>query len=173
MNKLISFAGLPGVGKTTIARRLAREVGAVYLRVDEIEAAIWRHDPGRDLGPEGYHIAAALAVSNLELGLDAIIDCVNPWAITREIFSNAATRAKASIFRVEILCSDMKIHRRRVEARVADIDGLPLPNWEKVVSRDYVPWRNADFRIDTARLAPKDTVRRIQAAMKTVPYPTG
>ena len=62
---LVSFAGLPGSGKSTISRALSVATGAVYLRIDEIDAAIWALDPDRDIGPESYHIAAALAASNL------------------------------------------------------------------------------------------------------------
>jgi predicted kinase len=40
MPTLIAFAGLPGTGKTTIARELARRIGAVYLRIDTIEQAL-------------------------------------------------------------------------------------------------------------------------------------
>ncbi|QIE45959.1 AAA family ATPase [Pseudohalocynthiibacter aestuariivivens] len=78
MVALISFAGLPGTGKSTISRALAMKAGAVYLRIDEIGAAIWAINPRRDIAPESYHIAAALAVSNLELGHATIVDCVNP-----------------------------------------------------------------------------------------------
>ena len=34
---LTVLSGLPGVGKTTIARELARSLAAVYLRIDSIE----------------------------------------------------------------------------------------------------------------------------------------
>jgi predicted kinase len=37
---LIILAGLPGTGKTTIARLLARRLGAVHVRIDSIEQAI-------------------------------------------------------------------------------------------------------------------------------------
>ena len=36
---LIVFGGLPGTGKTTVARELARQLGAVHLRIDSIEQA--------------------------------------------------------------------------------------------------------------------------------------
>src|SRR5262245_46007311 len=37
---LIIFGGLPGTGKTTIARELAHRTGAVLVRVDSIEHAV-------------------------------------------------------------------------------------------------------------------------------------
>jgi predicted kinase len=37
---LIVLRGLPGVGKTAIARELARTLGAVHLRIDSIEQAL-------------------------------------------------------------------------------------------------------------------------------------
>ena len=37
---LIIFGGLPGTGKTAIARELARQIGAVHLRIDSIEQVI-------------------------------------------------------------------------------------------------------------------------------------
>lgn len=38
MNRLIVFAGLPGVGKTHLARQLAATLHAVYLRIDALES---------------------------------------------------------------------------------------------------------------------------------------
>ncbi len=37
---LIVLGGLPGSGKSSIARELARETGAMWLRIDFIEQAI-------------------------------------------------------------------------------------------------------------------------------------
>ena len=37
---LVVLAGLPGVGKTTLARGAARRLGAAYLRVDTVEHAL-------------------------------------------------------------------------------------------------------------------------------------
>lgn len=37
---LIIFGGLPGTGKTSLARELSRKLRAVYLRIDAIEHGI-------------------------------------------------------------------------------------------------------------------------------------
>ena len=162
MTTLISFAGLPGTGKSTISRALSIATGAVYLRIDEIDAAIWAIDPNRDIGPESYHIAAALAASNLELGHTTIIDCVNPWEITRDIFTVAAKRSNVRFLGVETTCSDTATHRARVEGREMDVPGLEKPDWQKVLSRDYAPWNSADVNLDMAKLTVTEAVAEIQ-----------
>jgi hypothetical protein len=41
-------------------------------------------------------------------------------------------------------------HRRRVEARSPDIEGLVLPDWQAVVRRAYDSWDRNRLVIDTA-----------------------
>ena len=72
---LVIFGGLPGTGKSTIARALARRIGAAWLRIDTIEQAMV--DAGRDrqaLEDAGYRVAYALARDNLALGLSVVAD---------------------------------------------------------------------------------------------------
>ena len=72
---LIIISGLPGVGKTTIGKLLAKKLQAVYLRVDSIEQAIRNAAQINQFGgveqvfAEGYMAAYAVAKDNLELGL--------------------------------------------------------------------------------------------------------
>ncbi|NBU29185.1 MAG: AAA family ATPase, partial [Caulobacteraceae bacterium] len=40
MSRLIVFAGLPGTGKSSIARGVAEAIRAVWLRIDTLEQAI-------------------------------------------------------------------------------------------------------------------------------------
>ena len=76
---LIVFSGLPGTGKTTIAKGLVDTIGALYLRIDTIEQAIRNSGAlAQDVGRSGYMVANELALSNLDLGRTVIVDCVNP-----------------------------------------------------------------------------------------------
>jgi predicted kinase len=148
MARLVVFAGLPGTGKSTIARELARQLRAVWLRIDTIETAI--ADEATPITDEGYRAAYALAEENLRLGLDVVGDSVNPWMETRDAWRNVALRAGADVLEVEVICSDPAEHRRRVESRAVDVPGLTPPTWQEVVDRDYRPWTRERLGIDTA-----------------------
>ncbi|MGH9735587.1 MAG: AAA family ATPase [Candidatus Acidiferrales bacterium] len=159
---LISFSGLPGVGKTAIARELARRIGAVYLRIDSIEQAIRNATaPARSLDDAGYRVAYAVAEDNLRIGRIVVADCVNPLPVTRDAWLEIGRRAATYTIEVEIICSDPDEHKSRVQVRVTDIPGLLLPNWEDVISREYHPWNRQRIVIDTAGRSIEDSVESL------------
>jgi predicted kinase len=146
---LIALAGLPGTGKTTLARALARTLPALHLRIDSIEVSL--HRAGIvPIDDKGYRIAYAIAEDNLRLGLTVIADSVNPLEVTRKAWVEVAKRAGVFAVEIEIVCSDPEEHRRRIESRTSDIEGLAGPTWQQVVEREYVPCDRMCARIDTA-----------------------
>ena len=162
MPMLIIFGGLPGTGKTAIAQQLARELGAVYLRIDSMEQAI--RDCGgvsKSLDDAGYRVGYAVAEDNLRLGRTVVADSVNPLRLTRDAWMSVADQARAKAFEVEVTCSDPARHRNRVETRSADIKGLRLPTWQEVVSREYEPWERDHIVINTTSRSVAENVNEL------------
>jgi predicted kinase len=166
MVTLIVFGGLPGSGKSSIARELARETRATWLRIDSIEQAI--RESGvvtGSIGDAGYRAAYAIADDNLRLGRNVIGDSVNGRSVTRNAWRDTGARAGAQLIEVEIICSDPEEHRRRVETRNSEVPGLLLPKWQAVMARDYEPWDRDHLTVDTAVRSIEDCVRLVRAAM--------
>ncbi|WP_419736083.1 AAA family ATPase [Pseudomonas sp. COR18] len=167
---LIVFSGLPGTGKTTLARALAETTGAVYLRIDTIEQAIRNSGVlAQGVGRSGYLVANELALSNLRLGRLVIADCVNPVAESRKAWSDIASRAGVRLVNIQVICSDKHEHRRRVETREVDVPGLTPPSWQSVLEHEYEAWEEAPFSIDTARMSPTDAARMITSSLFPLP----
>jgi predicted kinase len=163
---LIVFGGLPGTGKTTIARELARQLGAVHLRIDSIEQALRDDRAGRhSLDDAGYRVAYMIAADNLSIGRIVIADSVNPLPVTRDAWVAVAKRTRTRVMEVEIICSDPDEHRRRTENRVSDIPGLTLPTWQETISREYHPWVSSHLVVDTARQSVEQSVRTLREAI--------
>jgi len=160
--KLIVFSGLPGVGKTTLSQRLAKDINAVYLRIDTIEQTLKNSELSSDYAEDvGYQVAFSLAEENLLAENSVIADSVNPLNIIREKWAEIAKEAEAELINIEIICSDKHKHQRRIEERVADIKGHQLPSWKEVDEHEYETWNTSRITIETANLD-------IDAAYETV-----
>jgi predicted kinase len=163
--------GLPATGKSTIATALARRTSSTYFRVDRIEQAIVAWSTlSHPVGPVGYAVAHALAREQLELGLDVIVECVNPTAVTRDGWVGTADVARADLVEVEVICSDEDEHRRRAEVRGSDVEGLLKPTWTAIMEREYEPWLRTPLVIDSATTSPERAAQSIAARMESADH---
>ncbi|MBM7080081.1 AAA family ATPase [Micromonospora humida] len=147
---LVVFAGLPGVGKSTLAGQVGVALGAAVLTVDPIERALARHGlTGPGSGQAGYDALAGLAEVQLGLGTSVVVDAANPAAGTRGLWFELAERAGVPLRLIEVYCGDEAELRRRVEARHA-ADPL-APTWEQTRQRGtgYEPLIGPRLVVDT------------------------
>lgn len=148
---LVVIGGLPSTGKTALSRPLAREIGAVHLRIDTIEQAIVRSALVSHMeGSAGYEVAYALADDHLRARLSVVAECVNPLKVTRDAWLSVAQRTPCRLIEVELVCSDAQEHQRRATTRQVDVPGLPPPTWRQILDREYEPWDRPHLVVDTA-----------------------
>lgn len=155
---LVVLAGLPGTGKTTLARRIAMALRAAYLRIDAIETAIIGCGLAEPpVGPVGYVVAHEVAAGTLAAGVPVVADAVNPVPEARADWRDLASRTRTRLVVFETAISDTDEHRRRVTARAPDLAGQTVPSWGQVMSTEYVAW-------DDARDGPRHVVDMTDAA---------
>jgi predicted kinase len=146
--QLVVFAGMPGVGKTTVAREVAARLHATFLRIDTIEAAIQSTLTPFVGNPVGYVVAGRVAVDQLRAGGTVVADAVNGVEVARQGWVDVARECSVALAFVEVTCSDVGEHRRRVETRTSEMPGHGVPTWDQVQSRQWQPFTQDRLVID-------------------------
>lgn len=146
---LFVLSGLPASGKSSLAKRIAKEYNTLYLRIDTIEQGL-RDLCNFDVQGEGYRLAYRIANDNLELKQSVVADSCNPINLTRQEWEEVAMQNNCLYINIEVICSDKAEHKKRCETRNCEVVGLQLPTWDEIQNREYDVWESTRITIDTA-----------------------
>jgi predicted kinase len=151
---LILLSGLPGTGKSVLGEALGRVLPAAVFSVDPIESAMLSAgvERGFATGLAAYVVAQRLTDDHLALGHSVVADAVNDVEEARATWRRIAARHRVPLRIVECVCSDARLHRKRLETRRRDL-AFPEPTWESVRlrRREWTPWPQETLVVDSVR----------------------
>jgi len=117
---VIQMHGLPGSGKSTIARQIAERSDAVVLDKDVIKAALLRAGIPEELAaPGAYEVHFAQADDLVALRRNVILDNPVFWPRVEESWHRVSERAGSPAILIECVCPDGDELARRLATRPA------------------------------------------------------
>jgi predicted kinase len=154
--KLIIFSGLPGTGKSALAEAVGRQLGISVFAKDWLEATLLRSKlvpakTEKQLGSIGYELLTTLAERQLSLDQSVILDSVASTESIRNTWRDLRRKYKADWRVIECICSDVSVHRDRLEMRQRNIPGWHELKWSDVefVRSYYAPWNEERLVLDS------------------------
>ena len=150
--RVVIFNGLPGTGKSVLARQAARFLGCSVLSKDILEAALWRSGIGPELrsGWVAYELMTSIAEDQLRVGQSVVLDSVATYERIRSGWRDLAVAHGATSVTISCICSDEAVHRERLARRQREIPGWHEIDWHQVedTRRRYEPCSAPELVLD-------------------------
>ena len=128
--RLVIFSGLPGVGKTTLAEKLARKLRWPLLKIDDVIGPV-PDNPGIEFWDSKVDILLDLVNTQLSLGLDVIVDSVF-MNMDRQHAQEMAQKYKVRFLPIYVFISDDQIWQERVTKRFSELNDKDVATWENI-----------------------------------------
>ena len=154
---LVVVTGWTGAGKSTIAERLADELDATVASFDWVMSGlrsmpeVWAdiEVPVERQRRVGWNLLSRIAEQQLRRGSSCILDLVAREEPVRE-WRRLADEHRAHLAVIECICSDIDVHRSRVEGRQRNIPGWYELDWDQVElgRQRYAPLSGSKVVID-------------------------
>lgn len=154
---LVVYCGLPGVGKSTLSRYTADQLGAVRYRSDEVRQDLFE-EPTYTAAEtrKTYATLTRRAQTTLEAGQDVVIDATFKQASERDRATAVADSAGAAIEFVHVTCRPAVV-RERIQNRSDDASEADLAVYRELreafesLERDHVTIDNTGPLEETRR----------------------
>ena len=118
MTRLVQMSGLPGSGKSTVARALAPAINAIVLDHDDTKSAIMAAGVEPDLaGRSSYEVIKKLAAAFLATGQSVVIDSPCLYLELLEAGRKIAVETGATYHFIECRLDDPLQLTRRIRGR--------------------------------------------------------
>jgi predicted kinase len=157
VQRLVLVSGWTGAGKSTVANAIACDLACTVGSFDWLMSGlrpideVWKvvELPVERQRAVGWSLLSRLAEQELRRGRGLVFDLVARES-PRQEWSMLADRYGARLSVVECICSDVEVHRSRVEDRSRDIPGWYELTWSHVERgrANYVPLREPKLVID-------------------------
>ncbi len=142
---LVIFSGLPGVGKSTLADKLARQLRWPLLKIDDVIGEV-PENADIEFWDSKVDVLLDLVNTQLELGLDVIVDSVF-MNMDRQHAQELARKYQVRFLPIYVFLSDEKVWQERVTRRFNELNDQDVATWERIQhQREYF----AHWEVDTA-----------------------